>query len=236
VRVLSVVHERDAGSGVFGLAAAARGDELHEWIPAEREAPSLEGFDAVLVFGGGMDVDQEDEHRWLPAEKDYLRALLERRTPALGVCLGAQLLAEVAGGSVQRAAQPEIGWAEVTLDLQAAADPVLGGLPSRFEAFEWHSCEFALPADAVALASSSVCLQAFRLESAPWWGIQFHAEVTAETVEGWLRDYGRGEDAARAGLDRDAVWEQTRHAIAGWNLLGTDLCRHFLDNVAASEA
>ena len=234
VRALSIVHQRDSGSGVFARAAADRGDELVEWIPAEGPPPELAGFGAVLVFGGGMDVDQEDQHPWLRGEKELLRTLIDDRVPALGVCLGAQLLAEAAGGLVRRAAQPEIGWKGVELTQEAAADPVLGALPGRFEAFQWHHCEFTLPERAVALAHSAVCLQAFRLRAAPTWGIQFHAEVTAETVEEWLRDFARDDDAVHAKLDRGTVLAQTQREIGRWNELGIGVCRRFLERAAVT--
>lgn len=233
MRVLSIVHERDAGSGVFAEAAALRGDELVEWVPAEAAAPELNGFGAVLVFGGGMHVDQEDEHPWLSGERELLRGLPAGGPPVLGVCLGAQLLAEAAGGSASRAAEPEIGWHGVRLTPEASGDPLLGPLPTRFESFQWHSYEIAMPKGAVPLARSAACLQAFRIGSTPTWGIQFHAEVTAETVEGWLRDYGKGEDAVRAGLDEAAVLAQTERAIARWNELGTGICLRFLERAAA---
>jgi GMP synthase (glutamine-hydrolysing) len=228
MRVLSIVHERDTPSGVFADAAAARGDELIEWIPAEAAAPALDGFDAALVFGGGMHVDQEREHPWLLGELELLRSLLARGTPALGVCLGAQLLAVAAGGSAQRAVEPEIGWEEIELTTEAAGDPLLGSLPPRFEAFEWHSYEIALPHGAMPLARSARCLQAFRLGAAPAWGIQFHAEVTAAAVASWIRDYGRNDDALAAGLDGAALLAETGRAIGAWNELGIGICRRFL--------
>jgi GMP synthase-like glutamine amidotransferase len=234
VRVLSVVHQRDSPSGVFSRAAAQRGDQLVEWIPAEAVAPELDGFAAVLVFGGGMDVDQEDAHPWLRGEKELLRGLLGTGVPVLGVCLGAQLLAEVAGGSVRRAAEPEIGWKPVELTPEAATDPVLGALPDRFDALQWHHCEFTLPDGGVALARSAVCLQAFRLRLSPTWGIQFHAEVTEETVESWLRDYPRDADAARSEVDRGALLAQTMRDIGRWNELGIGLCRRFLERAEAT--
>jgi GMP synthase-like glutamine amidotransferase len=148
----------------------------------------------------------------------------------LGVCLGAQLLAEALGSSVGPATEPEIGWRRVELTPQAADDPLLGPLPPRFDSFQWHSYEFALPADAVPLARSAACLQAFRHGGV--WGIQFHAEVTAGTVAGWVRDYGGDEDAVRAGLDRAAILAATECAIGRWNEIGAGICRRFLDTAA----
>src|SRR5947209_4201447 len=95
MRVLSIVHQRDAGSGVFAQAVVERGDELIEWVPPD-QSPPADGFDAVLVFGGAMNVD--DDHAWLRGEKQVLRAALACGIPVLGVCLGAQLLAEATGG------------------------------------------------------------------------------------------------------------------------------------------
>ena len=99
MRVLAIVHQRDAGPGVFAEAVAAAAGTLDIWLPAETDAPpaAAEGYDAVMVFGGAMHVDQEAEHPWLRDEKGLLRDLLDRGTPLLGVCLGAQLVAEAAG-------------------------------------------------------------------------------------------------------------------------------------------
>lgn len=230
MRVLAIVHERDAGPGVFREATVARGHELLEWVPAEAPTPELDALEAILVFGGGMHVDHEDRHPWLAPEKALLRELVGRGTPVLGVCLGSQLLAEALGGSVQPATEPEIGWRQVELTAQAADDPLLGPLPPRFDSLQWHSYEFALPPGAIPLARSAACLQAFRHGDV--WGIQFHAEVTAETVASWVRDYGDDDDAVRAGLDRAALLAETERAIARWNAIGAGICVRFLDTAA----
>jgi GMP synthase (glutamine-hydrolysing) len=231
VRILSIVHQPDAGPGVFADAAAAGGNELVEWRPAEAPAPELDGFGAAMTFGGAMHADQEADHPWLATEKELLRELLRRGTPVLGVCLGAQLLAEAAGSEPRRAATPEIGWYEVSLTEDAAHDPVAAVLPPRFEAFQWHSYEAPLPPGATALATSDVCLQAYRLDGNSW-GIQFHAEVTSEIVGSWLDDYGKDEDAVRMGVDPEAIRAQTQPRIEDWNELGRALCARFIEAAA----
>ena len=232
MRALAVVHQPDAGSGVFAEAAAERGLRLEEWSPANGGAPPAPAeLDAVLVFGGAMHVDQEDAHPWLREEKRWLRELLEGGVPTLGVCLGAQLVAEAAGARVGRAPGPEIGWHEVALAPEAAEDPVLGSLPERFAAFEWHPYEFALPPGATPLASNPACLQAFRIGDAAW-GVQFHAEVTSETIDAWIERYRQDEDVREAGADLDRVAAETPARIGAWNELGRHLCGRFLDVAA----
>jgi GMP synthase (glutamine-hydrolysing) len=233
VRALAIVHQRDAGPGVFADATRSAGVELDSWLPTEARSPSrhLTDYGAVMTFGGAMHADHEDRHPWLREEKVLLGELTERRTPLLAVCLGAQLLAEAAGAPPRPAAEPEIGWYEVELTSQGADDPLLAPLAPRFEAFEWHSYEFPLPPGATPLARSAQCLQAYRLDDFAW-GIQFHAEVTARDAESWIDDYRNDEDAVRVGLDADELRRRTQSAIGAWNELGGGICERFLDAAA----
>jgi len=175
-----------------------------------------------------MHADAEDRHPWLRAEKALLAELLDRGVPLLGVCLGAQLLAEAAGAPARRAGEPEIGWYDVEVAPEASGDPLLAPIGPRFEAFEWHSYEFPLPPGATPLASSDSCLQAYRLGTLAW-GIQFHAEVTTKEVEAWIDDYRSDEDAVRIGLDPEELRRRSQGAIASWNDLGRGLCGRFID-------
>jgi GMP synthase-like glutamine amidotransferase len=171
-------------------------------------------------------------HGWLHGEKELMRGLLAASVPTLGVCLGAQLAAEVAGGSVARMTEPEIGWLPTELTPEARVDPLLGSLPETFESFQWHSCEIAAPAGARVLACSAACIQAFRLDRAPWWGIQFHAEATSATIAGWVADYRSDDDAVHAQLDWEALLTETERQIGYWNELGAGICMRFLHRAA----
>jgi GMP synthase (glutamine-hydrolysing) len=228
VRVLTVVHQADAGAGVFGAQAEAEGHELVEWVPSNGGPPELDGVDAAMVFGGAMNPDEEDAHPWLQRDKHLIADLLERRVPMLGVCLGSELLAEVAGGPPRRSSRPEIGWHRIELSDDGAADPLMGELPRGFEGFVWHSYEWPLPPGAVALASSDVCLQAFRLDGAPAWGIQFHAEVTRENILKWLAGYASDADAVRIGVDPEALMQESERRIDAWNEAGRGIAARFL--------
>jgi GMP synthase (glutamine-hydrolysing) len=220
VRVLSVIHDAEAASGVFGDAARQAGHELVEWNIAEDSGPPLEP-DAVLVFGGSMHVDQEERHGWLRDEDALLRQWLGEGVPVLGVCLGGQLLAKALDAPVRRMPSPEIGWSEVRLTSAARNDPVFAGLPKRFESCQWHSYSFELPAGAEPLAENARCLQAFRAAESAW-GLQFHAEVTRETLDYWI------ESSRADGFDPAGLWSQSDQRIGRWNELGKEICGRFL--------
>ncbi len=224
MRTLAIVHQADAGPGVFADVLAA-GDT---WMIATDHPPADPfGYDAVMTFGGAMQPD--DDHRWLKREIELLAELVRRDVPLLGVCLGAELLAEAVGGQARRADAPEIGWFEVQTTPDGTDDPLLAPLAPRFEALEWHSYECVLPDGATTLARSESCLQAFRFGACAW-GIQFHAEVTLDDFERWLDDYRSDPDARD--LDVDVLRAQTRAAIDGWSDLGRELCARFLEAVA----
>jgi GMP synthase-like glutamine amidotransferase len=226
VRVIAAVHQDDAGPVIFGEVIRALGHELIEWRPADASPP--DGANAVIVLGGAMHLDQEDGHPWLRPERDWIRSVLDSGLPTLGVCLGAELLAAAAGWQISRLPRSEIGWHDVELTLEAADDPLLSAAPPSFPAFQWHSYAAEPPAGATVLAVSPACAQAYRVAERAW-GIQFHAEVDAATIEHWLDDGKDGEDVREVNLDLDAVRERTRREIGGWNELGRRLCTRFLE-------
>lgn len=229
MRVLAIVHQRDAGPGVFAEAIAAAGGQLDEWTLAERPEPPAEplGYDAVLVLGGAMNVDERERHGWIGEEEALLSELLERETPLLGLCLGGQLLAAAAGAQPLRASRPEIGWHQVAVTAEGADDPLLTPLAPSFEAFQWHSYEFPLPPGAAPLARSEVCLQACRLGERAW-ALQFHPEVSAADARHWIDDYRADPDAVRIGIDPAALGPETEQKIGAFNQLGWELCSRWL--------
>jgi GMP synthase-like glutamine amidotransferase len=236
MRVLAIVHQSDAGPGVFGDAIRAAGGTVEEWPIATSPEPSADpfGYDAVLVLGGAVHADQEDRHAWLGAERSLLRELLAAEVPLLGLCLGAQILAAAAGATPRRATRPEIGWHRVDLTAEGEEDPLLAPLAPTFEAFQWHSYECPLPPGAVPLARSEVCLQGFRAGPAAW-ALQFHPEVSSADALHWVEDYRADEDAIAIGIDPAALGAETEAKIGAFNALGRDICRRWLDASAGRE-
>jgi GMP synthase-like glutamine amidotransferase len=220
VNVLSVVHGTDARAELFADAVADAGHTLDEWSLAWGTPPPrpIDEYGAVLVFGGAMHADQDDQHPWLRDENLFLQRLFDLHVPTLGVCLGAQLLAKAAHARVRQLREPEIGWYDVELTDAARDDPVLGRLPERFAAFEWHYYTFDVPAGAVELARSERCTQAFRLGDSVW-GVQFHPEVTESQIGSWVDADGGGHAE---------LADATSARIGAWNELGRSLCDAFL--------
>jgi GMP synthase (glutamine-hydrolysing) len=223
MRVLSITHGPSVRGGIFEEVVSAAGHELERWEVPTGESPGpARSYDAVLVFGGSMHPDQDETFRWLAREEAFLRSVLAEEVPALGVCLGAQMLARAAGAPVSRALMPEIGWLDVELTRAGREDDVLGALPPQATAFQWHSYTFGIPAGGVELARSPVCTQAFRLVNA--WGIQFHAEVTLPMVEAWVAD-----DEDELPMPGEDLLAETETRIAPWNEQGRALASAFLD-------
>jgi GMP synthase (glutamine-hydrolysing) len=227
MNILAVIHGTNARGGVFEDVVTEAGHRYEEWslawgTPAPRP---IDDYGAVMVFGGSMHADQDDRHPWLREENTFIQGLLDREVPMLGVCLGIQLIAKAAGAAVYPLqGGPEIGWMPVELTEAAASDPVFGALPSSFDAFGWHYYTYDVPDEAVELARSARCNQAFRLGAGAW-GIQFHAEVTLETVHSWLAD----KDEFPLDFDRNAFAAETERRISEWNRLGRELCGGFLE-------
>jgi GMP synthase-like glutamine amidotransferase len=223
VRVLSIVHERDAGAGVFG--------EFPTWVPGNQPPPDPRDVDALMIFGGSMHVDQTDEHLWMDPEKQFIRAALDSGTPILGVCLGSQLLAEAAGAQPERMSEPEIGWYEIEVTEAGAADPVVGPLAPSVELFEWHHYAAPLPPGAVELARTPASLQAFRLDGKPAWGLQFHAEVSRGDLFSWL-DGWESSEAVETDLDPERIRAESELRIEEQNEIGRGIAERFLAEAA----
>ena len=228
MRVLSVTHGPSVPGGVFDDLVQAAGHELERWVVPLGGAPQPPGsYGAVMVFGGSMHPDEDEHFGWLEREAEFLQGVLDEEVPVVGVCLGAQMLARAAGAWVAPAPAPEVGWLEVELTPEGRADPVLGVLPPRTEAFQWHHYTFGIPEGGAELARSEICTQAFRVGRHAW-GLQFHAEVTLPMAQAWIAEEVDGLPVAAG--DFLAATEQR---IAGWNEQGRKLCSAFLEVAGA---
>ncbi len=215
MHILVLQHESVEHPGIFRSFLKEDG---HTWDAVELDQgeamPELEGYDALWVMGGPMDVWQEDAHPWLVVEKALIKEAVEGRgLPYLGLCLGHQLLAEALGGKVGPSATPEIGVMDVQLTEEGASGVFLDGVAEVFPSLQWHSAEVTqLPPGGQVLATSPDCAVQVLKWGPRAYSAQFHVEVEADTVANWalIPEYASaleqamGADGA-AELERDVT-------------------------------
>jgi GMP synthase-like glutamine amidotransferase len=130
-----------------------------------------------------MGVADDEVHRWLASEKRFIADVVRSGHSVLGICLGAQLLADALGAAVQRNAHREIGWYAIDWSEAARALPVLAHMPDTSVVFHWHGDTFDVPSGTVPLARSAACVrQGFASPDGRLIGLQFHLEMRPEDV------------------------------------------------------
>lgn len=157
--------------------------DLYEYTPDELPLDAAAG---LVILGGSMSVNDTEQHAFLTRELPWIRQSIECGLPTLGICLGAQLMAKALGQSVGRNPRKEIGFFNLSLLPAADDDELFAGSEAVETVFHWHGDTYALPPQATLLASTPRCRnQAFRVGRRAW-GLQFHAEMTAELIDSWL--------------------------------------------------
>lgn len=189
-----------AEEGIDAVVVAA--PDLPEHVPGGSAA-----VDGLVLLGGGLLPDDDERFPFLPRERALVGEALTAGVPVLGICLGAQLLALVAGGEVTaKSGETEKGSCPVNLLAPASDDPLFAGLTGHDELrmIQNHQDSItALPPVAVHLATSEAChVQAFRVGAVAW-GVQFHPEASAAGLAKW----DESKLAAR-GFDKAALLAQ----------------------------
>ena len=187
-RVLVFQHIAIEHPGVFRDFLRADGIE---WTPVELDEgepiPDLGAYDALWAMGGPMDVWEDDAYPWLAPERAAIReAVVERKMPFFGFCFGHQLLAQALGGEVGPAAVPEIGILEVELTDAGRASSIFEGVTPAHSCLQWHGAEVLhVPPGSRTLAASRDCaVQALGFADHAF-SIQYHIEITGDTVREW---------------------------------------------------
>lgn len=221
------------------VAGALRSAELeHVVVEAWRDPawPEASDLSALVVLGGTMNADQVVDYPFLERSRRLLADALERDLPAMGVCLGSQMMSRVLGGDVVRAPARNAFFSSVDLAPEAGDDPVIAPFAGGIPVLQFHEDTFTLPPGATPLARSagSGLLQAFRY-GATAYAVQFHFEVDEAILAGWCRNIGDAALAAEWGTStRDLLSQAGRHLDAQ-RRAGEELMMRFLALTGVAE-
>ncbi len=152
--------------------------------------PSLDSLDCLVVMGGPMGVYDENIYNWLKPVKKFVQQAIIAGKKVLGICLGAQLIAEVLGARVYKNKWKEIGWYPVIKREPAHLSAIDQVLPAEFYAFHWHGDTFDLPHGAIHLAESKPCTHQAFIYQEKVLGLQFHLESSEASIEALIENCG----------------------------------------------
>lgn len=210
-------------------AAQNQGCVSRTFLNNGEKLPRADQLDWLIIAGGEQHVWEEDIYPWLKPEKEFISEIIAQKKMVLGICFGAQLLAEQLGGDVRRQEHSEIGWHHVTRSAVSPSSNWRHCLPPRFVTFHWHYDCFSLPPGTTHLADSEASRnQAFASESLPVLGLQFHPEFTRNQISRYARECG---DDWRPGpyeqSKAEVLAETSRHPDTYW------LMERIMDHMAS---
>ncbi len=187
-RVLTIINIADDPTGYVGEVLEEH-NIVYDVVDASTQSiPDPTAYDALVVFGGPQNANEDDKYPYFLQEKTALRKAVAQEIPVLGICLGGQLLATVLGGTVKKHTLTEIGFSEVQCTDEGKNDLLYAGLAGHQMVYQWHEDTFAIPPGAVRLATSAKTEnQAFRYGHNVY-GIQYHIELTPTMLDTWLHE------------------------------------------------
>lgn len=187
--------------------------------------PALHEFDALIIMGGEMNIYQYRDWPWLQPETEFIQAALEHGKRTIGICLGAQFLADVLGSRVVQNPVHELGWYPVTWT--AESREWLPALPSACPVLHWHGDRFGLPKGATRLALSEGCLEQGFVIPGKALGLQFHMEVAPALVKLYVESQASWPDGKYVQEPSQILSEAAKHCETNRHLLHSLLDKFF---------
>ena len=186
--------------------------------------PDFSSFDMLVVMGGPMGVYDEDKYPFLKKEKVFIENAIMLGKKVLGICLGAQLIADVLGAKVYKNKYKEIGWFPVNLTEEGKNSFIFQDFPQEFTPFHWHGDTFDIPKGAKRIAYNEATEnQAFEIEGKIV-GLQFHLETTKESAKALienskeeLKEKGKYIQTPEEMLSKDDYFTVIKHQL--YNML-----------------
>ena len=191
-------HLEREGPGLFSKIARKKGMSVSTIrVDLGEKIPSPQERDVFLILGGPMGIRDisNPSFPWFQEEINLIIKCLKDEIGLIGVCLGAQLLAYVAGGDVSplkggfpKKDLPEIGWGSIFSANKNKKEAIMTSFHSPLNVFHWHGDRILLPPQAHLLASSERCREQFFRIGQMAYGLQFHVEIENPTIERWVEE------------------------------------------------
>lgn len=162
----------------------------------DQSLPSIHDIDALIIMGGPMGVNDDDSYPWLTLEKEFIESVIKLDVPVMGVCLGAQLIANVLGAPVTKNVHEEIGWFPVSRT-KGLMDARVENLPIRFDALHWHGDTFDIPDGASNFLTSDGCANQGFAYGDSTLALQFHLEMLPSNVEAIYQECGSADKSGK---------------------------------------
>ena len=187
--------------------------------------PTLEETDFLIILGGALHINDEEEHPWLRPDINFVRKIIDLNKPVLGICLGAQIIARALDFKVEKNEYREIGWHNVMLNNNAKQNHFFKDIPHKFIPLHWHSDIIRLPENISSLVySNATDSQAFTYKNTI--SVQFHIEQTEKTLDIML-------EKANDYLIKDKFVQTADEIRLGYNNLidSNNILFHLLDSL-----
>lgn len=222
-RIQCLQHVPFEGPGYIKTWAEQNGHSFEmSRLYANDPYPKVEDYDFLVIMGGPMSVHDVDKFGWMREEKIFIRSAIRSGKTILGICLGAQLIAEALGAAVFKNPDTEIGWFPVFRAPGLKDESLADMFPQDFMAFHWHGETFNLPYRSVRLLSSEACENQAFLAGDRILGLQFHLETQWEDVDrviakcrDELEDSGPFIQTVESLIYEHRYFDQTSKILAG---------------------
>jgi GMP synthase-like glutamine amidotransferase len=198
MRIHHLQHVLFEGLSSMEAVLKAKGHQLTSTHLYDNEAlPSVDNIDWLIVMGGPMGIHDEAIYPWLETEKKFIKQAIDSGKKVLGVCLGAQMIADVLGAKVYKGEHKEIGWFDIARS-SGIKDTLLSSvMPDKTTVFHWHGDTFDIPEGAIALAASEACKNQGFIYDDRVIAFQFHLETTLESATALIEHCGDELDGSK---------------------------------------
>ena len=217
------------GPGYIEEIAGIHGNDLHvtRLFDGEHPFPPTD-YDMLVIMGGPMNIYEENEYPWLGIEKKAIEQAINSEKIVIGICLGAQLLADVLGAEVYKNDEREIGWFPVNRIIPASGELPLQFLPEKATVFHWHSETFDIPRNAIRLFGSDATENQSFLYEGKVLAMQFHLEMNLTSIEDLAYFCEDDLEPARFVMDRNKMLKLYKKYESQNKKILNDLFKYFL--------